>query len=177
MPSLARYAALLRGVSPLNAKMPDLKEAFEAAGFSDVKTVLSSGNVVFSAKPTSVTSLAARAEAAMTKHLGKSFLTFVEPVAALAALIEQDPWSDWKIPPAAKRVVTFLKSQSAKDLKKAPALPLSRDGATIYGMQDHRVFSAYVVGDKGPAFMVLLERTFGKEITTRTWDTVKKLAR
>jgi uncharacterized protein (DUF1697 family) len=173
MPSLARYAALLRGVSPLNAKMPALKEAFEVAGFSDVKTVLSSGNVVFSAKPASVSALAARAEAAMTKHLGKSFLTFVEPVADLAALIEQDPWSAWKIPPAAKRVVTFLKSPP----KKAAAWPLRQDGAAIYDVQDHRVFSAYVVGDKGPVFMVLLEKTFGKEITTRTWDTVKKLAR
>jgi len=173
MPSLARYAALLRGVSPLNAKMPALKAAFEAAGFSDVKTILSSGNVVFSAKPASVSTLAARAEAAMTTTLGKSFLTFVEPVAELAALIEQDPWQAWKIPPAAKRVVTFLKSTTPKAL----ALPATRDGATIYGSRDHRVFSAYVVGDKGPVFMVLLERTFGKDITTRTWETVKKLTR
>ena len=35
----------------MNAKMPELKKAFEAAGFADVKTVLSSGNVVFSARP------------------------------------------------------------------------------------------------------------------------------
>ena len=153
--------------------MPALKAAFEAAGFSDVKTLLSSGNVVFSARPASVTSLAARAEAAMTKNMGKTFLTFVEPVAELAALVEEDPWRAWKIPSEGKRVVTFLKSKP----KNAIACPLSRDGATIYGCQDHRVFSAYVVGDKGPAFMVLLEKTFGKEITTRTWDTVRKLAR
>jgi uncharacterized protein (DUF1697 family) len=42
-----RYAAFLRAVSPMNAKMPELRRAFEAAGFSDVKTVLSSGNVVW----------------------------------------------------------------------------------------------------------------------------------
>ena len=33
----------------MNAKMPELKSAFEATGFTDVKTVLSSGNAVFSA--------------------------------------------------------------------------------------------------------------------------------
>lgn len=44
---MPRYAAFLRGVSPMNAKMPELKKAFEAAGFLEVKTVLSSGNVVF----------------------------------------------------------------------------------------------------------------------------------
>lgn len=29
---------------------------------------------------------------------------------------------------------------------------------------------------KGPVFMILLERTFGKDIATRTLDTVKKCA-
>jgi hypothetical protein len=29
----------------------------------------------------------------------------------------------------------------------------------------------------GPVFMTLLERTFGKDITTRTLDTVQKCAR
>ena len=39
----------------MNAKMPELKRCFEAAGFGDVKTVLATGNVVFSApsKPNS----------------------------------------------------------------------------------------------------------------------------
>jgi hypothetical protein len=34
---LRRYAAFLRGGSPKNAKMPELKRCFEAAGFKDVK--------------------------------------------------------------------------------------------------------------------------------------------
>jgi uncharacterized protein (DUF1697 family) len=34
-----RYAAFLRGVMPTNCKMPELKRAFEDAGFKDVKTV------------------------------------------------------------------------------------------------------------------------------------------
>ena len=49
---------------PTNAKMPELKKAFESAGFTDVKTVLSSGNVVFSARDASETSLQRKAEAA-----------------------------------------------------------------------------------------------------------------
>ena len=31
---MPRYVAFLRGVSPMNAKMPELKAAFEAAGFT-----------------------------------------------------------------------------------------------------------------------------------------------
>jgi hypothetical protein len=37
---MPRDAAFLRGVSPMNAKMPALKRAFEAAGFTQVETVL-----------------------------------------------------------------------------------------------------------------------------------------
>ena len=64
---MKRYAAFLRGVSPMNAKMPDLERAFEAVGFRDVRTVLSSRNVLFSAEAAPVAQLEHRAEAAMSK--------------------------------------------------------------------------------------------------------------
>jgi hypothetical protein len=38
------------------------------------------------------------------------------------------------------------------------------------------VFTAYVPSDKGPVFMVLIEKAFGTDVTTRTWDTVRKCA-
>ena len=44
---MPRYVAFLRGVSPMNAKMPELARCFEGSGFTEVKTVLSSGNLVF----------------------------------------------------------------------------------------------------------------------------------
>jgi uncharacterized protein (DUF1697 family) len=50
---MPRYLAFLRGVSPMNAKMSELKRCFEAAGYTDVKTVLSSGNVAFDARAAS----------------------------------------------------------------------------------------------------------------------------
>lgn len=68
-----RYAAFLRGVSPMNAKMSELTRCFEDAGFTEVKTVLSSGNVVFNAKPASVNSLQRKAEAATEKRLKRPF--------------------------------------------------------------------------------------------------------
>lgn len=66
---MPRYAAFLRGISPSNAKMPELKRAFEAAGFTDVKTVLSSANVVFGAPRRSVAALQTMAETAMRQQL------------------------------------------------------------------------------------------------------------
>jgi uncharacterized protein (DUF1697 family) len=169
---MKRYVAFLRGVSPVNAKMPELKRAFERAGFQDVRTVLSSGNVVFStAYPEK--GLEAKAEAAMKRHLGASFLTFVRSVDALQKLVASDPCARFELGSDSKRVVTFLRSAPGKK----PALPIEMDGASILLMKGCEAFSAYVPGPKGPVFMTLIEKTFGKDVTTRTWDTVKKVAK
>ena len=170
---MPRYAAFLRGVMPTNAKMPELKAAFEAAGFTDVKTVLSSGNVVFSASRASETSLQRKAEDAMLSQLGRHFLTIVRPIDGLRELLASDPYKDFASQPKAKRVVTFLREPPRSRIQ----LPIELDGSRILAIKGSEVFSDYVVTPKGAAFMTLIEKTFGKDVTTRTWDTVVKVAR
>jgi len=158
---------------PMNAKMPALKAAFEAAGFTDVRTVLSSGNVVFSAPRASESTLERKAEAAMQKRLGRVFVTIVRPVDVLRELLASDPYKTFGSTPGAKRIVTFLRDAPRASL----SLPIELDGARILAVKDRDVFSDYVRTPKGPVFMTLLEKTLGKEATTRTWDTVAKVAR
>jgi uncharacterized protein (DUF1697 family) len=157
----------------MNAKMPELRKAFEAAGFDDVKTVLSSGNVVFSARKASEAALQEKAEAAMEKQLGKSFLTIVRPIDFLRAMLESDPYRAFRLPPEAKRIVTFLREKPKTKL----ALPIEMDGSRILLMEGGEVFATYLPNPKGPVFMTLIEKTFGKAVTTRTWETVTKVAR
>lgn len=170
---MPRYAAFLRGVSPMNARMPDLKRAFEAAGFRDVKTVLSSGNVVFTGPAASEPSLARKAERAMAQRLGRAFLTIVRPLDALHELLAADPYRGFRLRPGAKRVVTFLRTPPPRGL----ALPIDWEGARILALKGSDAFSAYVRNPRGAVFMTLIEKTFGKEQTTRTWETVGKVAR
>ena len=170
---MPRFAALLRGVSPMNAKMPELKAAFEAAGFTDVKTVLSSGNVAFTARAASETALERRAEAAMLERLGQAFPTFVRPMDALRDVLASDPYRSFRLAPNAKRIVTFLRAKPPSALR----LPIERDGARLLVVKGREVFGAYLPTPKGPVFMALIEKTFGRDVTTRTWDTVGKVAR
>lgn len=172
---MPRYVALLRGVSPMNCKMPELQRSLEAAGFTDVKTLLSSGNVAFStARPASGATLRKRLEAAMEAGMGKSFETHVRASQHLQQLIEADPFAAFKLPAGAKRVVTFLR----EPLEASPVeLPRTQGEACIWGLDGAEVFCSYVPEAKGPVFMQLLEKTFGKDITTRTWDTVAKCAK
>lgn len=173
---MPRYAALLRGITPMNAKMPELKRCFEAAGFDAVRTVLGSGNVVFDARTASAATLQRRAENAMQEGLGRTFLTIVRPVDELRALLEADPFARHKLPAEAKRVVTFLRKAPAAKPALAIALPIELHGARILHFAGAEVFSAYLPSPKGPVFMTLIEKTFGKDVTTRTWETVRKVA-
>lgn len=156
----------------MNAKMPALKSCFEAERFTEVKTLLSSGNVVFNARSAALATLEHRAENAMQVGLGRSFDTIVRPATYLQDFIESDPFAEFKLPPTAKRVVTFLRHPIGTRLE----LPIEMDGARILKVTGCEVLAAYVPGPKGPVFMTLLERSFGKNITTRTLDTVRKCA-
>jgi len=170
---MKRYAAFLRGVSPMNAKMPELKKAFEAAGFADVRTVLSSGNVVFSAPEAPRAALEQKAEVAMKRYLGNAFPTIVRPIQSLRSMLDSDPYQGFRLKPGAKRVVTFLREEPKAGVKLPPEL----DGARILRIKETEVFTAYVASGRGPVFMTLIEKTFGKDVTTRTWDTVTKVAK
>jgi uncharacterized protein (DUF1697 family) len=171
---MKRYAAFLRGVMPTNARMADLRDAFERAGFADVATVRGSGNVVFNARPAKEAALERKAEAAMEKHLGRVFFTIVRPVDALTKMLADDPFAPFRLPPRSKRIVTFLRGKPPASV----TLPIELHSARILCRRGSEVFSAYVPDPKrGPDFMVLIENTFGKDITTRTWDTIELVTR
>jgi uncharacterized protein (DUF1697 family) len=169
---MPRYAAFLRGVMPTNAKMPDLKRALEGAGFKDVKTLLASGNILFDAPKASNESLEKKVEAAIEERLGKSFLTIVRSIEELRALLESDPFKGVRMKPDSKRIVTFLR-KPASGLN----LPIEQDNARILRLEGNHLFTAYAPTPKGPVFMTLIEKAVGKEQTTRTWQTIEKVAR
>ena len=71
--TVTRYAALLRGinVNGITVAMADLADTFHELGYTDIKTVLASGNVLFSidsplADKADAAALKARIEAALT---------------------------------------------------------------------------------------------------------------
>ena len=169
---MPRYIAFLRGVSPLNASMPELRKGLLAAGFKDVVTVLSSGNVVFSTRASALPALEKKVEKAIQESLGRPFAAIVRPADYIQALVAGDPFAGFELSPKAKRVVTFLRHAPDSGVM----LPIERDGARILKVAAAEAFTAYEPSQKGPVFMAMLERAFGKDITTRSLDTVNKCA-
>ncbi|MCC6245675.1 MAG: DUF1697 domain-containing protein [Gemmatimonadaceae bacterium] len=169
---MSRYVAFLRGVSPQNLSMAALRQCLEATGYAEVRTVLSSGNVAFSTRTTSVAALERRVAADIAHGVGRSFGLTIRSVDELTRLVHADPFQAFAVPPTAKRVITFLHHP----VEPSAPLPVERDGVHIFAAVEREVFTAYLPHPKGPVFMTMLERLFGKDITTRTLDTVKKCA-
>jgi len=167
-----RYVALLRGVSPQNLRMDALRRCVEEAGFADVRTVLSSGNVAFDARRSAEAALELRLEAAMQAQLGRAFHTIVRASDDLRALLATDPYTAHGIGADARRVVTFMR----RPVPPRVALPLAADGARVLAMAGREAFTAYIPGPNGPVFMALIQRAFGTDVTTRTWETVTRCA-
>ena len=72
MGEVSRYIALLRGVNVggVTVKSAPLAEAFRELGFTDVRTVLASGNVVFEASSSDRAKLKRRIEGALGEAFG-----------------------------------------------------------------------------------------------------------
>jgi uncharacterized protein (DUF1697 family) len=155
---------------PTNCRMADLKKAFETAGFTEVKTFLASGNVAFDAPRAPNAALEKKVEAAIEHGLGRSFLTIVRSMDELRALIDADPFKGVRLGPGSRKIVTFLRNPSKGKL------PLERDNARLLRAEGGNLFTVYAPTPKGPVFMKLIESVAGKEQTTRTWDTIKKVA-
>lgn len=153
--------------------MADLRKCLEEAGYSQVRTVLASGNVVFDAKTAQPSAIEHRIEKVIEEGLGRFFGSTVRTAEHLQTLIESNPFSGFDLDPEAKLVVTFLRRPAST----MPQVPMERDGVRILKHLGTEVFTAYVPNEKGPVFMNMLERAFGREITTRTFETVKKCAR
>ncbi len=170
---LRPYAAFLRGVLPTIAKNEDLRRSFEKAGFADVKAVLTSGNVVFRAPAASERALEKKADAAMQALLGRTFAAFVRPVERLEEILATDPYAEFGLPPDAKRVVTFFRDVP----DPLPKLPVEQEGARILKVEGREAYTAYIRIPNNAVFMKLIKAAFGDEVTTRTWDSVMKVAR
>ena len=157
----------------MNLKMPVLEAALEEAGFSDVKTLLSSGNVVFSGRRATDIAIEKKVESAIEGKTGKKFGVIVRSIEELQALIDADPYQAFRLPRRLETGRHVLARRAGRKLKLPPAL----DGAQIWTVRGREALSSYVRSDKGPVFMALIEKTFGKDVTTRTWDTVQKVVR
>lgn len=173
---MTKYVALLRGIAPLNPNMRNdkLRGVFEKLGFVNVKTVISSGNVVFESPSRASKRLEEIIEKAFPEQLGFTSTTIIRSKKQLQQLVDKNPFKGMEHSQKCSLNVTFLKKKTRQDIK----FPYKIDNRdyTLLGMYDGAVCSVIdLTSSKTPDLMIWLEKRFGKEITTRTWKTVERI--
>ena len=172
---MTRYAAFLRGVNlgKRTVKSAELKAAFEAMGFADVKTLLASGNVLFDTKVSK--GLQARIERGLEQHFGFAVGTVLRSVDELKAIVAADPF-DGQIEDDNQKLYAML---FAEELP--PALTL-RGVEGDYDVPRIDPREIYLIGYRKPdgtysaGGLLLIEKQLpkGRLVTTRNWNTILK---
>lgn len=173
---MTRYVALLRGITPLNPNMRNdkLRSVFENLGYENVRTVIASGNVLFESRSRNAGALEARIEKALSGNLRFSSSAIVRSREQLQKLVDRNPFGNLEDTSGSRLNVTFLKHAPRTRLK-FPYRPADK-AYELRVLYDGAICSVVDLSDTGtPDLMRLLEREFGKAITTRTWKTVRKI--
>ena len=173
---MTRYVALLRGIAPTNPNMRNdkLRGVFEKLGFENVKTVISSGNVIFDSPSRSIKKLEESIEKALPEELGFKSTTIIRSRGQIQKLVDKNPFKEMEHSQKSSLNVTFLKRKRRTDIKFPHKID-NRD-YELLGMYDGAICSVIdLTSAKTPDLMVWLEKKLGKEITTRTWKTVERI--
>lgn len=176
--STRRYAAFLRGINVGGnniIRMGDVRTALAAAGCAEVATILASGNVVFSSPDAEEAAARERVERTLEAACGKRIRALVRPVEHLRDLVARDPFAAIPVTPDTRLYVTFLPQPRTTAL----TIPYRTPGGelTLLELSDTELLSVLVLGN-GPGtvdVMSLIEKEFGGDVTTRSWNTVLKV--
>jgi uncharacterized protein (DUF1697 family) len=171
---VTRFIALLRGINlgKRRIKMDDLRAAFVEMGFTDARTLIASGNVVFSADDAD--DLAGRIEQGLEKSFGFTVPTILRTLNDLVALRDIKPFGVETENENQKLYAYFLGRPEIDRL----AVPLSLAGNYRIAKMTRYEFFAIVYRQPSGRFGDGLDKAgkpFDPYITNRNWNTVLKL--
>lgn len=151
---MTKYVALIRGVGPGNPNMHSapLTTFFEELGFQNVKTIISSGNVVFEYRDTDIKKLEEKIEKEFPKKLNFSRATIVRSEEQLRKFVSKNPFNGIRDEKPNYLLVTFFKNGH-------------EELSTVLNTNE----------ETSTKFMAKLDKEYKKECTTRTWKTVHRI--
>jgi len=107
-------------------KMDKLREMFSALGFSQVKSYIQSGNIIFETAESDGHALERRIEAYLQATLGYEVATVIRTVAEMADIVRYDPFQAERSAEGVKMYVSFLADEPNHERKNA-LMSLSND--------------------------------------------------
>jgi len=167
----------LRGVNLAGHKMvamADLRDMLAGLGFTAVRSLLQSGNLVFQARAQGPASLERKLELEAQRRLDLETDFHVRTAADWQTIIRRNPF-----PEAARRdpghllLMCFKEAPGARDVKALQAAIKGRELVRAVGRQAYFIYPDGV----GTSRLTtgLIDKTLGLRGTARNWNTVLKL--
>ena len=172
------HIALLRGINvggKAMVAMAKLRDMFAELGFADARTLLQSGNVVFSGGAKTPAALERQLEAEAEQRFGRHIDMFVRSGKEWQTIIAGNPF-----PAEAKRDPGHLVVMCFKDklgVAQAKALQAAIKGREVFRAVGRDAYIVYPDGiGRSKLTNAVIEKTLATRGTGRNWNTVLKLS-
>ena len=173
---MARYIALLRGVNVGGNKMvsmADLRALLGKVGFTEVQTLLQSGNVVFTGPSKAASALESQIENELEKRLELSVDIHVRTPEEWRAVIEGNPFpAEAKKDPSHVLLTCF---KSPLDASRVKAAQQAITGPERLRASGRHLYMTFPNGMGNSKAVAVVGKALGAG-TARNWNTVLKLA-
>ena len=173
---MGRFIVLLRGVNVGKGNkvpMAEFRAALEELGHGDVRTLLNSGNAVFSSTTRGSAKLATDIAAAVQARFGVVTPVIVKSAAEFTAIVAKNPIA----PPVSEnsRFLVAFAMDRTRIQELAKLRPLLQPGERL-AVTEHAAYLHCVGGLlESKAGEAILGKA-GRSITTRNWGTTLRLA-
>lgn len=170
---MGKFVAFIRGIGPGDPRKSNqsLVRYFEEMGFGNVSSFISSGNILFESERVDTKSLEKEIEDYFEKKVGFEGKTFIKSKEDLAEFVQNSPFGDLTHSSSTYLTVTFLKETPSQLLESA-------DNYQVLPFEEKLKAICCVVDNTRPQmtnFMQLIEKKYGKNNTTRTFNTIQRI--
>ena len=171
-----RFVAFLRAVNVggRTVKSAQLKQLFEAAGFTEVSPFIASGNVVFSTSAQAMAgTLETRLETALQRGLGFSVTTMVRSEPEVVAAGEREAFPASAIGEASLYVGFAKTAPAGEATQKTLAMQTAIDELRIHGREVYWLARKNIA--ESTISMAALEKALATPATFRNLNTIRRL--
>lgn len=170
------YGALFRGINVGSAKrvgMANLRALLEELGYRDVRTLLTSGNAIFTSPALGPEDAASHIEAAFAERFGFPSQTIVLTATELAAAVEENPLLEVATDLSRIYVAVLADPADRKRLRPLLAQTWSPEELAVGARVAYLWCPEGVIASRLP---VAVQAALGDAVTMRSWNTMVKLA-
>ncbi len=172
-----KYLALLRGINVGGnniIRMADLKSGFEDMGFSDVKTYIQSGNVIFKSDEKNKSVIIHKIETELSQRFSYKSKIVVISHEQLETVVSNAPEGYGKQPEEFKYDVLFLKEPLTAD--EAFQSIKVREGVDFVSAGKDVLYFSRLISKAGQSYLnQVISLPIYKQMTIRNWNTTSKL--